>query len=130
MATCIIGPQAMVQLPYLDKDLCDFLLSLPATPDFARGFHDAAIERAFPEYADIPYEDSTPEYRVSRGVLARRSVSVLRLMSNTSKPSPCSVPYVLSRTAKTLMTADARLIDPWINPVILLVQAIQELQLE
>jgi len=46
-----------VHVPYLDHELFDFLFSLdPAAVDGNR-LHDETIRRAYPEFADIPYED-------------------------------------------------------------------------
>ncbi len=41
--------------PFLDRDLVQFLSSIPAAWRSGKGFHDAAIARAFPEFRDVPY---------------------------------------------------------------------------
>ena len=52
-----------VYTPYLDHDLYDFLMGLSAeivTPDLKtwdKAFHTAAVARAFPQYADLPYKN-------------------------------------------------------------------------
>jgi asparagine synthase (glutamine-hydrolysing) len=52
-----------VYTPYLDHDLYDFLMGMPATvmsPDLAAGdksFHTDAIHRAFPQLAHVPFEN-------------------------------------------------------------------------
>ena len=51
-----------VYTPYLDHDLYDFLMGLPPTVmsrNLADGkaFHTDAINRAFPQYAHLPFED-------------------------------------------------------------------------
>jgi hypothetical protein len=52
-----------VYTPYLDHDLYDFLMGLPAavlTPDLMtwdKSFHTEAVARAFPQYAHLPYEN-------------------------------------------------------------------------
>ncbi len=52
-----------VYSPYLDHELYDFLMGMPATvmsPDLAAGdksFHTEAIHRAFPQYRDLPFEN-------------------------------------------------------------------------
>ena len=51
-----------VYTPYLDQDLFDFLMGLPPTvmsPTLADGkaFHTDAINRAFPQYAGVPFEN-------------------------------------------------------------------------
>ena len=43
--------------PYLDHNLYDFLASLPAIDLLDCRLHTEAIERAYPEYAQIPYEE-------------------------------------------------------------------------
>lgn len=45
-----------LHFPYLDRDVCDFLLSLPPGLTFGQDFHSETIVRAFPEYAHIPFE--------------------------------------------------------------------------
>lgn len=52
------GVHARVWCPYLDADLWDFLASLPPAivqSDANGSFHDVAIRRGYPEFADIPY---------------------------------------------------------------------------
>lgn len=51
-----------VYTPYLDQDLFDFLMGLPAdvmSPTLADGkaFHTDAINRAFPKYSGVPFEN-------------------------------------------------------------------------
>jgi asparagine synthase (glutamine-hydrolysing) len=48
--------------PYLDHDVYDFLMGLPPTVmsptlNDGKAFHTAAIDRAFPQFATLPYED-------------------------------------------------------------------------
>jgi len=53
----ILNGGTEVLSPYLDHDLFDFLASLPASLMLDRQFHSETIRRAYPEYADIPFED-------------------------------------------------------------------------
>jgi asparagine synthase (glutamine-hydrolysing) len=52
-----------VYSPYLDHDLYDFLMGMPATtmaPQLVAGdksFHTEAIHRAFPQHRDVPFEN-------------------------------------------------------------------------
>jgi hypothetical protein len=56
-----------VMTPYLDVDFATFLQSLPTSALADGQLHDEAIQRAFPRYADVPYEDRTkPAAPVSR----------------------------------------------------------------
>lgn len=45
-----------VHAPYLDRDLFDLLNGLPASIEMDRTLHTDAIARAYPPYADVPYE--------------------------------------------------------------------------
>jgi len=54
----LLGDGANVITPYLDPDVFDFLFALPAEMLVDRRFHTDTISFAFPEYAQIPYEDN------------------------------------------------------------------------
>jgi len=45
-----------VRLPYIDNDLLSFFFSLPAESYGKPGFHDEVILKAYPDWADIPFE--------------------------------------------------------------------------
>jgi asparagine synthase (glutamine-hydrolysing) len=45
-----------VKLPYIDEDVIHFLSSLPAESYGEHGFHDEVILKAYPDWADIPFE--------------------------------------------------------------------------
>lgn len=47
----------IVHVPYLDHDVFDFLFSLDPSMMEGGRLHDETIRRAYPEHADIPYED-------------------------------------------------------------------------
>ena len=53
------GQEVEKRCPYLDHDVVDFLLSLPARVFLPPSFHADAINRAFPQYAAIPFETPT-----------------------------------------------------------------------
>ena len=56
--TTLLSPYATVWCPYLDSDLWDFLSSLPPetlASEKIFAFHDDAIKRAYPKFADIPF---------------------------------------------------------------------------
>ena len=42
--------------PFLDRDLVEYLLSLPAALFIDKDFHDETLRRAYPEWAAIPFE--------------------------------------------------------------------------
>jgi hypothetical protein len=56
--TCMLGSIAKVWCPYLDSDLVDFLITLPARMLLDREyhrFHTEVIYRAYPKYADVEF---------------------------------------------------------------------------
>lgn len=53
----LLGSLPKVFSPYLDHDLYDFLVSLPAAMLADHTFHSDTLRRAYPQYAQIPYED-------------------------------------------------------------------------
>ena len=78
-----------VHAPYLDRDLYDFLASLPAELLMDRALHTDAIARAWPQHTNLPYErkglkvqDRWAQRRTAAGALAalarERSSSFLR----------------------------------------------------
>jgi hypothetical protein len=64
-----VSADLTVYSPFLDHELCDLLLGLPAEMTVDRQFHDDAIRAAYPKCADLPYERRIPE---SRGAPDRR----------------------------------------------------------
>ncbi|RJG27562.1 hypothetical protein D3872_00870 [Massilia cavernae] len=55
----LLGKVPTVFAPYLDHDLYDFLVGLPAEMLLDHTFHSDAIARAYPGYAHLPFEDKT-----------------------------------------------------------------------
>lgn len=56
VSTGILGGAAMVACPYLSPEFVELGLSLPFAVTGDQRLHDDAIARAYPDYADIPYE--------------------------------------------------------------------------
>ena len=86
---CILDEVPTVFSPFLDHDLYDFLSSLPARMLLEGQFHTKTIQVTYPRYAEVPYENKSPEVdarshfrRYARELtgyaLARRSTSVIR----------------------------------------------------
>jgi asparagine synthase (glutamine-hydrolysing) len=49
-----------VYLPFLDKDIFDFLIGLPEEMFADKSFHTEAIGRAYPKVSEIPFAKKTP----------------------------------------------------------------------
>lgn len=61
--TCVISNARKVLCPYLDLELVDYLLSLPFEVTADARFHDEALERAHPEYAELPFDNDLEQSR-------------------------------------------------------------------
>jgi asparagine synthase (glutamine-hydrolysing) len=77
-----LGPYALMRdltayAPYLDAELFDMLAGLPASLLLDRRLHTDAIAKAYPTFADIPYE-SKGGIEGNRGVQRRFARDVLR----------------------------------------------------
>ena len=79
--------------PYLDHDVYDLLFSLPprllstdlSSPN--KSFHSDAIRRAYPKYAQVPFEDSSAPSLPSNGHFRRYGASVAsHFFATTRKP--------------------------------------------
>lgn len=70
-----------VYSPYLDREVFDFLFGLPGEYFTDHRFHTDAINEAYPQYADIPYERKGAR-RNSPGEARRYAMAVLRFLAN------------------------------------------------
>ena len=61
-----------VYAPYLDHDLFDFMVTLPANMLMDRTFHDTAIAQAYPAFAHVPYADNKGAPRTDDTAIRRR----------------------------------------------------------
>ena len=64
--------RARVEAPYLARDLYAFLASLPASFFLDHTFHSATIERRYPAFASIPFENKSAHLRLPRPVDSMR----------------------------------------------------------
>ena len=68
----ILGPARQVFCPYLDPEFVEFCISLPYGVTKDQQLHNDAIARAYPEVADIPYQEGFAEPRVRRNSRMRK----------------------------------------------------------
>lgn len=66
VSTGILHPAAMVACPFLSPEFVSLGLSLPFSVTRAQTLHDEAIARAYPNFADIPYEAGFKSQRLPR----------------------------------------------------------------
>lgn len=112
-----------VYAPYLDHDLFDFLVTLPADMLMDHAFHTDTIARAYPDFADIPYADKQAPQTDASGVRARFAAEVTRrfLLRRPSRLMKNSLP----RARMLVHALSAGRIGPWIPPLILYLDQIE-----
>jgi hypothetical protein len=79
-----------VLCPYLDLDLVDHLLSLPFDVTSDARFHDAALERAYPEFAELPFDNDLTQTR-GRPPLRQRVRAQLEGWSTLASLAPMAL---------------------------------------
>ena len=108
--------------PFLDHDLFDFLSSLPAEFLVDQNFHTDTIRYAYPEYAHLPFAETTPgkdyaaTYRhyareVAVQLLSTRSSGLLRRAFVLPRLARCLVDANYSPSAKWLGTSSIYLMQ-------------------
>lgn len=55
----LLGDATQVVMPYLETEVFDFLTALPVEMFLDKEFHTETIRFAFPEFANIPFEEKT-----------------------------------------------------------------------
>jgi asparagine synthase (glutamine-hydrolysing) len=121
--TTLLSPYANVWCPYLDADVWDHLSSLG--PEFLEGdstcsFHDDALRRAYPEFADVPFAGGWG----GRRSFDRRTVAEMSIAVATRPPGMIRKSYLAPRLARGMLdptyTADAATLAPLVGYVMLL----------
>jgi asparagine synthetase B (glutamine-hydrolysing) len=98
--------------PYLDHEVFDLLMALPPGLTLDHMLHTAAICRAYPSFADIPFED-----RASAGAphmfVARTAFDLARAV--VTWPGPVRQRYALPRLAMAAVTGRSEYL--WFLPL-------------
>lgn len=100
-----------VMTPYLDVDFAAFLQSLQTSALADGQLHDEAIRRAYPRYADVPYEDRTKPASPAPRFFRRLSRDLAREMMRDRK-SPLVRRWFL---ASRLLRGAATGAKPWFS---------------
>jgi hypothetical protein len=105
--TCnaMLGPSTIAYTPYMDPDLQRFSWSVPVDV-VDETFHNAVIDHAFPEYADIAYLPKRKP-KPSRGYLREVNRDLLRVLRNSSDGSLVDRPALTRRAALGSVRGDA-----------------------
>jgi hypothetical protein len=117
-----------VHCPYVDRELFDFLFSLPAEMLLDHTFHKDTLARAFPEWAALPYA----EWSVATGGRARRHYrrftwEIARYCSAGAHARPLRRSYVVPRLARALVDPRYGRWAAWVGPLIVYLDQLQVL---
>ncbi len=103
----LLSSVAEVYCPYLDHDLYDFLSTLPAEIVIDRQLHTEAIQRAYPQYAHIPFFDFTGDARLR----SRNWAHLLRFSTDVQCYALSTQPTRALKTLRLLPQLAGSLID-------------------
>ncbi len=88
----LLSGLSLVYSPYLDHDLFDFFTSLPWRSVADNQLRSETIRRAYPDFADLPFDDDPPVARPSEHALRRLNTryarELLGLMIKHRTPRP------------------------------------------
>jgi len=115
-----------VYSPFLDHDLFDFLMSLPADVLADRTFHDDTIARTYPRYAHVPYaghEYAAPA-KDRRALSSFASDALRRFMLR--RPSSLTR-YAAPRMKMLACALSGGRISPYISPLLIYVDQLERL---
>jgi hypothetical protein len=121
--TTLLSPHAAVWCPYLDADLWDHLSSLG--PELLEGdstcsFHDEALRRAYPEFAEVPFAGGWGRRRL----YDRRTVAEMSISVAVQPPALIRKSYLVPRLVRGMLdptyTGDAATLAPLVGYMMLL----------
>ena len=111
-----------VYSPYLDHDLYDFFVSLPEDRTKDGTLHAKAIERAYPQYANIPYEQNNFQKISAADHRSKfsKDFSWYGLKSNVWSSRVVNGKYLVPRMLNCLVNKKYREKMWWLKPPLLL----------
>lgn len=114
---------ARVYAPYLDHDLYDFLVTLPASMMMSHTFHTDTIARAYPAFAHVPYASKSAPSTDDRKVRARFLAEAARMFM---LKRPSHLMKNLKPRAKMLTSIlSMGRINPWVSTSLLYIDQIE-----
>lgn len=122
----LLSGVSRVYAPYLDHDLFDFMVTLPANMLMDRTFHDAAIARAYPTFAHIPYADNKHAPRTDDTDVRSRYFAEATQRFLCRKPSTLMANMV-PRTKMLVGMLSRGRINPTVSPMILYMDQLESL---
>ena len=123
----LLGSLPIVFAPYLDHDLYDYLITLPARFLLDHPFHTDTISKAYPEYQHIPFESTTspsPDLRNIRAQFVRSVAKRLlpRLPSRLMRSS-----FLFPRLLAALANEQIAARGMWRSPLLLYLHQLESL---
>lgn len=83
--------------PYLDHQLYDFLASLPASMFLDHSFHTDTINRAYPQFANIPYGQKSIPWSRNYRARSRFALELMQYAYRDARPRLIHNPYLVRR---------------------------------
>ncbi|MBC7901329.1 MAG: hypothetical protein H7070_14895 [Saprospiraceae bacterium] len=96
----LLGSSADVVTPFLDRDVFNFLTSLPADILVDRQFHTKTIAFAYPDYAHIPYENTDSPLNLENAGFRRFSRDILKYSLTRRNQNLIDRKFLVSRTMR------------------------------
>ena len=90
--------------PFVDRDVFEFLTALPSGFFLDHTFHDEAIRRGYPEFADIPYEDKNVPGPGDRSHMTRFGRELAWQMLGKRRPRLMRTAFLLPRLTLCLLS--------------------------
>jgi hypothetical protein len=117
----LLADMPLVYSPYLDHDLYDLLAGLPAETLLDHRLHTEAIQRAYPRYADIPFEDKSAQLMDSREENWRFVMQLAQCVRGSKRwrSKLMRNSYVLPRLFRCLIDRQYGETTGWITPLLL-----------
>lgn len=114
----MLGDIPTVHAPYLDHNLYDFFASLPASFNMGRWFHDEVLEKAFPQYADIPFELTNPPLTYSPSHARQTTRELIALGLHVKPHYLVRGDFLWPRLAMRMATFGWTTRDSWFIPMV------------
>jgi hypothetical protein len=115
MSTAMFAGVPYAYLPFLDHELFDFLAGLPHEIRHRGDFHDVAIARSYPVWADLPY---APRGRTCSAAASYVSFGMrgLRFAASVDPSWFLRLPRVVAQWGRFGLRASARRTQRWLSP--------------
>ena len=99
----LFGDDFKILTPYLDSELFDFLSSIKGEMFFGNTFHEETISYAFPEYADIPFENLNASPNLDSISFRRYSREILQYAASNRNLSLTNRSFFLTRCLRGMV---------------------------